>query len=169
MSAPRKRLSDILNGTSQGFKDIWSQTAPAPELAPVPAGQYVVSTIGSRLDLATTGTPFYELTFEIAEGDYSGRKLWARFYLTAAALPMSRRELAKLGITDPGQLEQPLPARFRLKVRVALRVGDDGLQRNEVRGIVEVLGVEPLVEAAPEAPGGHTPDPFAPGSEESPL
>jgi hypothetical protein len=76
--------------------------------------------------------------------------LWLDCWLTAAALPRSKRDLAKLGITTPEQLEQQLPRGLRCKVTVALRRDDSGVERNEVRSF-EVIGVD-KIEADPFAP-----------------
>jgi hypothetical protein len=54
---------------------------------------------------------------------------------------MSKRDLAKLGVTSLDMLDRPLPAGFVCDVKVALRVDDDGVERNRVVSfsVVEVL------------------------------
>jgi hypothetical protein len=47
-------------------------------------------------------------------------------------LPLARRDLAKLGIIEPDQLEQTLPEGIRCRIKVALRKDDDGSERNRV-------------------------------------
>lgn len=84
-------------------------------------------------------------------GEHAGRQVWHDLYLTPAALPMAKRDLAKLGIDDQAKLEQPLPLGIRCKVKVALRTDDDdGTQRNRVVRF-DVIGID-----RPE------PDAFAP-------
>jgi len=79
-------------------------------------------------------------------------------WLTAAALPQTKRDCAKLGLTTLEKLESATipPGRIRCKVRVALRTDDDGEQRNRVRRF-DVLGIdEPQVD--PFAPTGDGTD-----------
>jgi len=104
-----------------------------------------------ELGQSRKGTPQYTLTFKVIDGEYAKRHVWHTLYLTPAALPMTKRDLSKLNVTDLAQLDSPLPAGvIRCKVRVALRRDDDGTERNRVRGF-DVLGID-----EPEL------DPFAP-------
>lgn len=147
----RKSLSDILNGSGGNFNDRWNNTAAAGEFGPVPRGVYVCHATKGELESSRSkSTPGYKVEFTIIEGDFKGRKLWHDCWLTPAALPQSKRDLSKLGITSPAQMELPLPRGIRCKVRVTLRTDDDGTQYNRVRSF-EVIGIDP-----PET------DPFAP-------
>ena len=149
-------LTDILsNGGFDDFNNSWNSTEAAGEFEPLPAGKYTCRVESGELDTSAKGTPTYKLVFLVLKGpddgtDYCGRKLWHDLWLTPAALPMSKRDLAKLGIDSPDRMEQPLPAGIRCLVRLALRRGDDGLAHNRVRSF-EVVGIDP-----PE------PDAFAP-------
>lgn len=149
----RKKLTDILNGNAETLKAQWDGTEAAGEMGPLPPGSYVCATLGGELFQAKTGTPGYRLTLRVADGPFSGRRVWHDLWLTAAALPMAKRDLAKLGINGPEQLERPLPAVFRLKVDVATKKDDDGNTGNRVRGF-ELLGIEPADEFAPPQAGG---------------
>lgn len=60
---------------------------------------------------------------------------------TAAALPQTKRDLGKLGVTSLEQLETPLPKGIRCRVKLALRRDDDGNERNRVRTF-EVVGID---------------------------
>ncbi|MGB1885124.1 MAG: hypothetical protein ACPHUF_14565, partial [Gammaproteobacteria bacterium] len=40
----------------------------------------------------------FKLTFRVLEGEHEGRQFWHDVWLTAAALPMAKHDLAKLGI-----------------------------------------------------------------------
>jgi len=74
-------------------------------------------------------------------------------WLTPAALPMSKRDLGKLGVTSIEQLEQPLPAGIRCTVKLALRRSDDGGEYNRVRSF-DVIGIDADPTADPDfAPG----------------
>jgi hypothetical protein len=116
----------------------------------LPKGEYVAHVVEGLLDTTKKGKPEYRLTFRVAEGDYAGRKFWHHCYLTAAALPMAKRDLAKFGITSLDQLDNPLPAGIRCKVKLSLRQNDDGTEFNKVERF-EVVAVD-----KPER------DPFAP-------
>ena len=63
---------------------------------------------------------------------------------------MAKRDLSKLGVSELDQLEQPLPAGIRCRVKLALRKDDNGAEFNKVRRF-DVEGID-----APE------PDDFAP-------
>ncbi len=146
-----RKLTDILGGGSGNFRDHWNNTNPAGDFTPLPPGEYVAKIIAGELETSRTkGTPGYKLTFQVIEGEHSGRKLWHDVWLTPAALPMAKRDLAKIGITDSSQLEHPLPPGIVCKLKLALRRDDDGTERNVVRSF-EALRIE-----TPEV------DPFSP-------
>jgi hypothetical protein len=81
------------------------------------------------------------LTFTVDDGEHKGRKLWHTAWLTPAALPMTKRDLAKLGVTSLDMLERPLPTGFVCDVKVVVRADDDGTERNRVAtfDVVEIL------------------------------
>ena len=145
------KLTDILNGCSGGFNDTWNSTPAAADYGPVPRGEYVCTVTKGDLEASRTRrTPGYKVEFTVVEGQFQGRKFWLDLWLTPAALPQSKRDLGKLGITTPEQMEQPLPRGIRCNVQVVARRDDDGVERNHVRSF-EVIGID-----SPEA------DPFAP-------
>jgi hypothetical protein len=155
--AERKRLSDILHGGErERLARSWDSTQAAGELGPLPAGEYTVRCLSGELFTSKNSTPGYKLTLEVAGGEYCGRRCWHDFWLTDAALPMAKRDLAKVGITSPEQLDQPLPPGILLRVRLSLRRDDDGGERNRVVRI-DAAGVEPGDAFAP-APGSLPPD-----------
>lgn len=154
-STPIGRLSQILTGGSVNFHKIWNATDAAVEFAPLPRGVYVCHATGGELVTSRTNrTPGFKIEFTVIEGDFKGRKLWSDHWLTPAALPATKRDLAKLGITSPEQMEQQLPRWIRCNVTVVVRKGDDGIEHNEVR-LYEVLGIDkPEPDAfAPSDPG----------------
>ncbi len=149
------KLSDILHGNGGDFNDTWNATTAAGEFGPVPRGVYACRITKGQLESSRSkGTPGYKVEFTIIEGDFQGRKLWADFWLTPAALPQSKRDLAKLGITSPAQMEQPLPKWIRCSVTAVVRRDDDDVERNRVRSF-EVVGID-TPKADPFAPGGST-------------
>jgi hypothetical protein len=104
----------------------------------LPAGDYVAHVVGGSLRSSRRQTPGYRLTFEVVEGEHTGRLFWHDLWLTAAAVPMTKRDLAKLGVpVDDFQkmiahLEGPLPEGIRCHVHLAVRTDNDGNRYNRV-------------------------------------
>lgn len=136
------KLSDILRGGNDDFNNAWGSTAAAAEFGPIPRGVYECHVTNGELESSRTNrTPGYKIEFSIIDGEFQGRKLWLDCWLTSAALPQTKRDLAKLGITSPDMMEQPLPRRIRCRVTVVIRRDDDGIERNQVRSF-DVLGID---------------------------
>ena len=154
------RLSDILNGGGGDFNDRWNTTEAAGDFGPVPRGEYVCRVTGGELESSRTNrTPGYKVEFTILDGDFKGRKLWLDCWLTPAALAQSKRDLGKLGIVSPEQMERPLPRGIRCKVTVVVRRDDDGIERNRVRSF-EVVGIDtPVVDEFAPKPLGDAAEP----------
>ena len=124
------RLSDILRGNGGDFNDTWDSTEAAGDFGPVPRGVYVCHATKGELESSRSkSTPGYKIEFTILDGDFKGRKLWHDCWLTPAALPQAKRDLLKLGITSPAQMEQPLPKWIRCNVTAVVRRDDDGIER----------------------------------------
>jgi hypothetical protein len=156
-----KKLSDSLRGAWGAAQDLaaaWDATAPAADLEPLPAGEYVCAATGGELTRARTGTPAYAVDFRVLDGEHAGRVLRHQLWLTAKALPLSKRDLAKLSIASVDGLQHPLPRPVRCRVRVALRQDDDGTRYNRVRSFEVLPGPAPEVapaHPAPTAPEQH--------------
>lgn len=146
------KFTDIIPSNDGGnVGDLWDSIEAADEFKPLPTGIYVCHIIEGKLFESRSRTPGYKLTFKVLEpSEYAGRLLWLDCWLTAAAMPQSKRDLRKLGITSPAQLENPLPRFIRCKVNVALRKDDDGTERNRVKSF-DMIGFDK-----------ELPDPFAP-------
>lgn len=154
---PRKSLSEILSGNNKDtLEKTWMETETASEFAPLPRGEYEAVVIKAELFNARTGTPGVKLSLEVGKGEFKGRKFWHDLWLTPAAIPFTKRDLAKIGVTALGQLEMPLPARFVCKVKLAVRKNDEGVEFNHVSGF-ECIGVEKADPFAPvdPAPGDN--------------
>jgi hypothetical protein len=149
----RKKLSDILRGSSrEALAKHWKDTEVAKDLAPLPPGEYVFRILSGELFTSNQGTPGYKLTLEVAEGEHEGRRCWHDVWLTQAALPMTKRDLLKLGVTDLEQLERSLPPGILIRAKIALRKNDDGTEHNRVVRF-EPAGIEPgdAFEPPPES------------------
>jgi hypothetical protein len=157
MHHERKSLIDILRGSSRDeLQNAWDRTEAAGEMGPVPAGEYVARIIaGELMTSRRSETPSYHLAFKVIEGDYVGRRFWHDLWLTPAALPMTKRDLAKLGVASLDQLEKPIPQGIRCKVKLALRRDDDGNEHNRVVRFDVVCVDAPEVDPIAPKPNGN--------------
>ncbi|MBX9626953.1 MAG: DUF669 domain-containing protein [Gemmataceae bacterium] len=153
MATNRKPLADILTAAGGGddILDRFDTAEAADDFAPVPRGVYVAVAARGGLMVAKTGTRGYEIEFRVIEGEYAGRRLWRRWWLTRDALAYTKRDLAKLGIDSGEKLGRPLPPdRLVCKLTAVVRKDDDGTERNEVKAVEFVRLQTP--DADPYAP-----------------
>ena len=154
------KLTDIItSGANQSnLQNAWNSTQAADDYGkPLPAGEYVARiTQGTLKQSKANQTPGYSLTFEVIEPvAFQGRKFWHDCWLTPAAMPQTKRDLGKLGVSSLEQLENPLPKYIRCKCKLALRKEDNGTESNRLRTF-EVLGIDVPV-----------PDPYAPSDSDN--
>jgi hypothetical protein len=143
-----KPLAAILN---PALRDAWNQAAAAPEFKPIPADEYTCRVTETTVEESRTNqTPCVKIAFEVSEGEFRGRKLWHRVWLTTSAMSITKRELGKLGISEFDEVGRPLRHELVCRVRVAIRRGDDQREFNHVTRFA-VVRTEPLAA-----------DPFAP-------
>lgn len=145
------KFADSLSGDESNLdpanlEQLWNSAEAAPELRPLPTGKYDCRVYGIELFKARrNATPGAKITFAVADGQFANRRLWLDLWLTPAAIGQTKRELAKLGITELAQIERPNPAairRIRCQVAATLRKGDDGTEFNAVRSFA-VTGIDP--------------------------
>jgi hypothetical protein len=130
---PRKSLVDVLNGNArEALARQFDEAEAAGDMVPLPRGTYRCRVTDGELVTSKSGTPGFTVTFTVDDGDHKGRRLWHTAWLTPAAMPMSKRDLGRLGIVSLDMLDRPLPGGFVCDVKVALRVDDDGVERNRV-------------------------------------
>ena len=83
---------------------------------PIPAGKYLAAIIESNMKPTKSGKGQYlELTFQILEGDFKGRKVWARLNLdnpSAQTVKIARGELSAISraVSDPRLFPRTTPA-----------------------------------------------------------
>jgi hypothetical protein len=160
----RKSLVDVLNGNSRDeLARHFAETEAAGDMLPLPRDDYRCRITDGELVTSKGGTPGYTLTFTVDAGEHKGRKLWHTLWLTPAALPMTKRDLAKLGVTSLDMLERPLPVGFVCDVKVVVRADDDGTERNRVVSftVVDVLP-DPTADGDFASPAPATPTEKAP-------
>jgi hypothetical protein len=147
----RKKLTDILlNSDREKLGLAWDSTKAAEDLKPLPPAEYRCRVASGELFNARSGNPGYKLKLVVMDGEHVDRLIWLDFWLTEAALPMTKRDLGKLGIVSLEQLERPLPDGIIVRAKVALRRDDDGTEYNRVTRL-DLVDIE-----RPE------PEPFAP-------
>jgi hypothetical protein len=74
--------------------------------------------VSGELFTAKRNTPGYKLSFQVIEGEHARRRFWHDLWLTEAAMPMTKRDLLKIGVKSVEQLEQPLPVGIRSTQRL---------------------------------------------------
>lgn len=116
----------------QAFAAKFDATKAADELQPIPVGKYRCLVVSGGFSQSRSSTPSYRIEFQVQDGDLSGRRVWLDCWLSEKALPLARRDLAKLGIDRFEQLAKPLPKGLLAEVKVGLRTSDDGSQFNRV-------------------------------------
>ena len=114
---------------------------PASSFDPIPAGKYIAAITESEMKPTKNGNGHYlEMTFDILDGQYKGRKVWARLNLdnpNAQAVQIARGELSAIcravGVMQPQDSIElhNLP----LSIKVTCKKRDDtGEITNEIKG-----------------------------------
>ena len=140
------RFADIISSGSQGdnIRSSWDTTKAAGEFACLPPGKYVARIISGELKKSkSNSTPGYSMTFEVIEPvEHKGRKFWHDCWLTPGAMPQSKRDLGKLGVTSLDQLENALPKYLHCECKLALRKDDSGNETNRLKSFDKVVFVK---------------------------
>ena len=134
---------------------------PNADFDPIPAGKYVAVVTGSEMKATKAGNgSFLELTFQVVEGEFKGRLLWARLNLdnpNPLTVKIARGELSALcravGVLEPKDSCEMhnLP----LVVSVKQKTDSDGEVRNEIKGYAKretANGAKPAQAANPTPP-----------------
>lgn len=119
------------------------QVDPKKALDPIPAGEYVAVIVESEEKENSKGTgSYHQFTFEVTEGDYKGRKLWARLNLknpSDEAVGIARAELSAMcraaGVMKPSDSTDlhNLP----MKIKVGLQPRKDTKElTNVIKGYI---------------------------------
>lgn len=113
----------------------------AGDFTPVPEGKYVALISDSEMKDTKSGTGQYlQLTFQIIEGQYSGRLLWARLNIrnpNSKAVEIALGELSAIcraiGVATPNDSSELHDKPLEIKVKVRKRM-DTGDLTNELKG-----------------------------------
>ncbi len=96
----------------------------------IPAGEYFAAVSGGEFyRTPRKRTPAYRVEFRLLLDEGLSRGLYHLFFLTPRALPMAKRDLSKLGVSD---VTKPVPPVIRCRARVGTRTLDDGRQVNAI-------------------------------------
>lgn len=118
-----------------------NQVEPSTAFDPIPAGKYLAVITDSEMKPNKAGTGHYlQLAFQVIEGEFKGRFLWARLNLdnpNATAVQIARAELSAVcravGVLAPNDSADlhnlPLVIDVRCKKRP-----DTGEITNEIKG-----------------------------------
>lgn len=144
-----------------------TQVAPREDFSPIPTGDYTAQIIDSDLKPTRANTGHYlELTFEVTEGEFKGRRVWARLNLdnpNPKAVEIAQRDLSaichaigKLQVNDSQELHyKPMG----IRVEVVQREGYS--DSNEIKAFKALAKgtttAAPAPAAAPAASNGAPP------------
>jgi hypothetical protein len=135
-----------------------NQVEPAGNFEPIPAGKYLAAIIDSEMKPTKSGDGRYlQLTFQILEGPYKNRFVWARLNLHNAnetAVKIARAELSAIcravGVltsNDSVDLHN-LPLVIHVKCKKRDDTGEIG---NEIKGYAKKEAPAPAANAQPQA------------------
>ncbi|MBM4020097.1 MAG: DUF669 domain-containing protein [Planctomycetes bacterium] len=118
-----------------------NEVDPATTFDPIPAGKYLAAIIASEMKRTKSGVGNYlELTFQILEGEYRNRILWARLNLdnpNPTTVKIAKAELSAIcravGVMTPRDSVDLHNLPLQITVRLKKRTDNDELT-NEVRG-----------------------------------
>ena len=152
--------------TEFNWNEFDASTVETPSRDPLPAGEYVAIVTDSAMkdNSARTGQ-YLALTFQVIEGEYEGRFVWANLNLvhpSEKAVQIARADLAALckavGILQPRDSadlhDKPVV------IRVVVRKNDEGNPRNEIKAYKPASAQPPKTDSA-------KPDPVKPAAAKS--
>lgn len=143
-----------------------NQVDPSVEFEPIPAGKYLAMITESEEKPTKSGSGSYlQLKFQILEGEYKGRFVWARLNLSnpnATAVQIARAELSAIcravGVLTPSDSAQLHNLPLIISVKCKKR-GDSDEFTNEIKGYAkrEVANGQPQQAANGTPPWRRAP------------
>ncbi len=139
-----------------------NEVEPSTGVDPIPAGKYLaVITESEMKPTKTSNGQYLQLEFEIIEGDYKGRKVWARLNLenaNADAVRIARADLS--AICRAVNVLQPRDSvelhNLPLMITVRCRKNQDEEIVNEIRGYAPREQITGAAAANPAVPPPQT-------------
>ena len=135
------------------------EVEPMETFEPIPEGTYLAAITSSEMKATKSGTGSYlELQFQVLEGDYKGRLLWARLNLdnpNPLTVKIARSELAAVckavGVLTPHDSTELHDLPLQIKVGMKRRE-DTGELTNEIKGYAKKSSPAPAPQAQSDAP-----------------
>lgn len=145
----------------------------ATEFAPIPTGEYLAQIVDSDMKPTKNNTGEYlELTYEVVDGDYKGRRLWVRLNLVntnPTAVEIANRDFASIraatGVANPRDSADLHRHVHIIRVDM-IRAGETRGRKTYDRDTNEVRAWKALdaSTAGFQSPTGPTPQPPAGGT-----
>ena len=145
--------------TLKGFNA--NDVDPASDFEAIPADKYLAVIIESEVKPNKSGTGSYlQLTFQVIDGEYKNRFLWARLNLdnpNATAVKIARAELSAIcravGVMAPGDSVELHDLPLVISVKCKKRA-DTGEITNEIKGYAkkEAAAGKPVQAAVDTTP-----------------
>lgn len=141
---------------------------PSTGFDPIPAGKYPAVIIESEMKTTKSGTGRYlELTFEVIDGEYHGRKVWARLNLenpNSTAVEIARSELSAIcravNVMQPRDSVELHNLPLVITVRCKKNPDTDEIS-NEIKGYAARDTAGTAASSAPQSVGGANTPPWA--------
>lgn len=138
--------------------------APQQTFTPIPAGAYIATIIDSEVKQTQKGGTMAVFTLQVADGEFAGRKLFARINVrnpSPQAEQIGQSQLSALcHATGVLQLQDTAQVHGKfVRARVKIRKDPTGQygDQNEVSGFEAVGGTTAAPAAAVSAPAAATP------------
>ena len=135
-----------------------NEVEPSKEFDPIPAGKYIAVITDSEMKETRAGTGRYlQLEFEITDGEFAGRKLWARLNIenqNAEAVRLARADLSAICravnvLTPSDSIDlHNLPLVIKVHCRKDKNTGEI---TNDIRGYESKANYKPEPKQAPAA------------------
>lgn len=142
------------------------QVEPNQDFEPIPAGEYVAVAVNSEFKRTQSGNGEYlEITWEIMDGQFRGRRLWDRLNLknpNEKAVQIAQGTLSSIcravGVLRPRDSAELHNKPVLVKVELKERNDKPGQMTNEVKGYKPTSGTQPApVGQAPQSAPAQQP------------
>jgi hypothetical protein len=144
-----------------------NQVEPTGDFEAIPAGKYLAVITESEMKPTKSGTgSLLQLTFQIIEGQYQNRLVWARLNLdnpNAVAVQIARADLSAIcravGVTNPKDSAELHNLPLLIQVRCKKRI-DTGDVVNEIKGYAKRQVPTPVAPPVQTAPANNATAPW---------
>ena len=116
----------------------------------VPAGRYIAVLTGWKTERNKNGTPCVKLSYQIADGDYSGQIIVEQRFLTKDAMGYTKQFFDSMEI-DPRRSVNDYPEIW-VEITTSIQDGADGRQYTNVQTVRRIIPPEGQTTAQPSNP-----------------